>query len=375
MYKSKQVRRAVELSAVIFGFIVGGSAHGIQYYNLTQIEAKTQDDYVVTAGSYDTAIINGAIFTTTIPQQVVGTGVIDPFLRVQATRDNLLGIQQGANCNNNTGEGCVEAGYNTDGNGTKGQYQTKDREGSNWNRTININDIGKICENGKCYYTFILDINERVGGSKHDEFLSLDQFRIFASNNANLEGYDFGGSATTSSPDGNPAYDPTKHTLGLEKAVFDMDFNQSNCTGNDANPADLQTFGQSGNPTNPLGAYGGASGTAVCDRTVGLNYGLNHGSGLGVDLVVKVPEEVFIGKGPYIYLFSSFGELAINADTGSNASKPAGNLPAGDFSQSAGFEEWATLKKTPISPTLALLMIGLVALGGVRKLRPALRFA
>lgn len=399
------------MTVLAAGVLAWGTAQAIQYYNLTQVAPDVKEDthgaYPTDSSTFNTAKINGAIFTTIVPHQIVGTGVLDPFVRIQATKDNALLVSQGANCaNNKDGTQCVEVGYNTDGSGVgskKPEYQTKDNEGSNWNKTLELANIGMVdcaeSTTGKCY-AFILDINERIAAGQqngHDEFLSLDQFRIFASDERKLDVYDQGGSTLLSGPFGNapgsagndPAgvYDPTQHRLknatGTTKvqAVFDMDVNTSgveckNPAGGMEDKTKTQVFGMSGDPAmaNPYGGTGGDLATGVpgevCDRSVGLNYALNSGSGNGVDLLVKIPELLLKDKGKFIYLFSSFGELGLNQDGGQTLdAKPAGNLPAGDFSQSAGFEEWSTLKRTPIAPTLALFGIGLLAMGGMRKAR------
>jgi len=368
--------KRLAMTVLAVGIAVWGSAQGVQYYNLTQLDKDanggTYTPTAATTTKYSTAEINGAVFTTIIPHKIVGTGVLDPFVRIQATKTNNGDsyTNKGANCNNQ--DGCVEFGYNTDGDGSKAQYQTKDREGSNWNKTIELATMGRVdCNDGSglgdCV-AFILDINERVAnGAGHDEFLSLDQFRLFASDDRNLKGYTVGGSTYTSAPGGEEGYDPYQHKLGGVSAVFDMDFNGDTCpaTGPVGNPALIGSGGDQPSPyvsTAPT-----PSGGSVCDRSVGLNYALNSGSGNGVDLLVKVPETVF-GNKKFVYLFSSFGELGIN----SASNNPAPNLPTGDFAQSAGFEEWATIKsaRTPIAPTFALLLVGLVAMGGASRIHP-----
>jgi hypothetical protein len=74
---------------------------------------------------------------------------------------------------------------------------------------------------------------------------------------------------------------------------------------------------------------------AGADANVKLNYTLNNGSGSG-DMLLYVPEALFSGNaGPYVYLYSRFGE-PIPGDTSdvSNTSE-------------AGFEEWAAGKRGP----------------------------
>ena len=362
MYMTKE--KLFALTAIAAGLLVWGPASAIQYYNVTQVDAAGASNTTL-----DTSLINGAIFTSnnaTLSSKV-GTGVFDPFVRIQH-----LGS---ANCGNN--DSCIEQGYNTNGDGTKPELNTKDREGSNWNHSLRLADIGTETIGGVVYRTFVLDINERLGGSKGDEYLSLDQFRLFVSNDGTLDDYSFGpdnvqdtyNPGMTGGASGNALYNPLNDTLGgaASTRIFDMDqllggSCQTPAAGTDAGVAGI---GQAPNP--------GVAG--VCDRTVGINYALNSGSGNGIDLVVRVPDTLFFLNGArpeFVYLFSSFGELGNNSP---ESQKVAQSLPTGDFGASAGFEEWSTLKKTPIAPTLALLIGGLAAMGGVRRLRPAPRFA
>jgi hypothetical protein len=99
------------------------------------------------------------------------------------------------------------------------------------------------------------------------------------------------------------------------------------------------------------------------DANVKLNYSLNSGSGSG-DMLLYVPDALFNGNaGPYVYLYSRFGEpIPGDSSDVSNTSE-------------AGFEEWAAGKKgpngsiVPVTPgpvpepgSLGLLLIGASAL-------------
>ena len=87
-------------------------------------------------------------------QQPTGTGVIRPFLRVQA---------------NNT-----EQGYNTSG-GTP-----FDAKAGPWTHDIRLSDLeaSRISLNGTDYYRLLLDANE-PGGNK--SFISLDRLEFYTS--------------------------------------------------------------------------------------------------------------------------------------------------------------------------------------------------
>jgi hypothetical protein len=82
--------------------------------------------------------INGAIFQRFDPETSTGTGVINPFLRIQ-------------------GKG-VEEGYNMD---TTIAFETK--EGP-WTRSLSLNDIPLVTIDGVSYRAFLLDINFQHAG-------------------------------------------------------------------------------------------------------------------------------------------------------------------------------------------------------------------
>lgn len=359
--------RRIATAAVVFSLFGVGSARAIEYFNLTQIDPIS--GLRNTNLSTTTPPINGAVFTTDPTQypdgfgNIVGTGVIDPFLRIH--RPN-------ANCGNNNGA-CPEYGYNTTGDGSQPQnpeaFGTKEKEGHNWNHTLTLDSIGTTTKDGKLMRVFALDINEpNANGQRNtsDYLLSLDQFRIFISDKKDLDEYSCGvglscdsveNHITTDSASSN--YDPTKHKFldggANTMKIFDLD------TGT------LGTPGSACDQNSP--------GQDICDRTLGLNSQWTSGSGNGVDLVVYVPDELFQTGNPdmkYVYLFSSFGEMGKNDKGG----KPAANLPAGDFGQAGGFEEWYTLKGvTPIAPTLALFGLGFVLMTTMRKMKPMPQFA
>ncbi len=104
-------------------------------------------------GSNNSGAANGAQFDWTATQPT-GTGVIDPFLRVQAN-DN-------------------EQGYNTSG-GTP-----FDDKAGIWTHDIQFSDLQStaVTINGTQYFQLLLDVNE-PGGSK--SIISLDQLQFYTS--------------------------------------------------------------------------------------------------------------------------------------------------------------------------------------------------
>jgi hypothetical protein len=104
-------------------------------------------------GSNDSGTINGAQFVFTT-QQPTGTGVIDPFLRVQNTP--------------------TEQGYNTSG-GTP-----FDDKAGIWTHDLTFADLQntQVTLGSVSYFKLLLDVNE-PGGSK--SLISLDQLQLYTS--------------------------------------------------------------------------------------------------------------------------------------------------------------------------------------------------
>jgi hypothetical protein len=126
---------------------------------------------------------NGALYQW-VDQQTTGTGVIEPFLRIQANG--------------------VEQGYNSDLSGNK-PWDTK--TGSDWTKDIQLGDLVTKIVSGISYYEFLLDINQNQGGD--NELLSLDQVKIYTKSSPiteALESFAHLGSLrfdSDSGPDGN----------------------------------------------------------------------------------------------------------------------------------------------------------------------------
>jgi len=99
--------------------------------------------------------------------QSAGTGVIDPFVRIQ--HDN-------APPNNGHSPRGEEQGYNTSGR----PLQYDELTDPNYTRNLLFSQIPTVFIAGVAYKQFLLDINEPNGGTQ--SLLSLDQVNIYTSN-------------------------------------------------------------------------------------------------------------------------------------------------------------------------------------------------
>lgn len=129
--------------------------------------AHAKANYIIdlTAAGTSPVTYQGAIYAQT-SQQPVGTGVFNPFVRIQ---------QNG-----------TEAGYNTDARPV--EFQTKDQ--NQWTHSLALNSLQSVTINGTQYYQFTLDINEQ--GNTSGSLLSMDDFRVYLGNSPSLTGFNDG---------------------------------------------------------------------------------------------------------------------------------------------------------------------------------------
>ncbi|HVK56240.1 MAG TPA: hypothetical protein VM532_14585 [Burkholderiales bacterium] len=303
------------------------------FFDLTAAPSTTQ--------SPTSAVLNGGIFRVPAIDSelgqgfIVGTGVFQPFLRIQ---------EQG----NGSADG-IESGFNTDGRAGVGQaakeLDNHDKGGTNWNHSIKLSDIPTItvCDGGgstgsNChqYYEFLLDINEQ--GNDTNAGLSLDEFKLFVAGVGDITGSSAKGSCAPDSTNGG------SFALCGATEVYDMD----------------QTPGG--------------------DASLLLDYRNFSGSGNGLDLQTLIPVEKFSGvaSNSYVYLYSKFGATDQKCKHGSGADYPC-QTPGGplssaagklDYSADAGFEEWSIRKKIPLPATALMIGLGLVMMGLTQRRRP-----
>lgn len=213
--------------------------------------------------------LNGAFFAwTDLNHNAVGTGVIDPFVRIEGS-----------------GNATTEQGYNTDGRPVEFDEKTDFHTHS-----ILLSSVPIVTLNGIAYREFLLDVNE-PGGNK--SLISLDKIKIFLNASPSVHGA--GGLASLGSP------------------LFDLD--------------------------------------GIGDNYIKIDASLNAGSGKG-DMFAYIPNSLFTGADPYVYLYSQFGT---------------------NFASSAGFEEWAICPipggctGIPEPSSFGLLGIGLLGFWKRRK--------
>jgi len=137
-------------------------------------------DLTVTGAS---STVNGATFIQSDMDRSTGTGIFDPFVRIQ-----LNGKEE------TSGPG-IERGYNTDG---VTEFETKDST-NNWTHSIQLKDVPVI--DGK--YEFRLDFNQN--NSEKGRYLSLDELKIHVVSET------VGGSLTDYET--NPAFGPADWDL------------------------------------------------------------------------------------------------------------------------------------------------------------------
>lgn len=115
-------------------------------------------------------------------QHPTGTGVIDPFLRLQQN-----GTEQGYNTSDRSYPG-----------GNKMQPIIQDKTDKNFTRNLALGEIGTELINGVLYAAFFLDVNEQATTNGDKNLITLDQLEIFTSANKDLNFYSNSGANNAS---------------------------------------------------------------------------------------------------------------------------------------------------------------------------------
>ena len=263
-------RRHVALSAVMLAVgMMATSALAVPTINLTTSAVNG-------VAPSDSGVINGGTFAWNNPQPT-GTGVFNPFLRLQ-----LTGKQSGD-----------EQGYNTSGQEVNVHDVLDNKSPVNWTHDLLISSLQKTTDG--LYYQFTLDINESNGQNRN--LLSLDGLRLFSTNTP-------GQSADKTTPlsIGDLNYSTTGSGVagGALKGnlLYDMDGGTDNSVLLDVN--------RNGNPP---------------------------GSGVA-DMIFLIPKAVIDNRAnqgdQYLILWSRFG-LSATADA----------INISGSTADAGFEEWS----------------------------------
>jgi hypothetical protein len=160
-------------------------------------------------GSNDSGSINSAQFVFVTPQPT-GTGVIQPFLRVENTP--------------------MEQGYNTSG-GTP-----FDDKAGPWTHNLTLGDLqnSQVTLGGVSYFKLLLDVNEPGGGKS---LISLDQLQFYTSK--------AGGQTTTNVG----SLGTLRYTFGAADSVI-LDASRNHGSGSGDMYAYIPTSGFAGTKTN-----------------------------------------------------------------------------------------------------------------------------
>ncbi len=275
--RSSSPRRAALTAVMLAVGLVATSALAVPTItNLTLNTYTTLANVVVAPDADGSAVINGATFAFNT-QQPAGTGVFNPFLRLQVTPAN--GQQSGG-----------EQGYNTNA------LNVLDNKAPvNWTHDLLISSLQKTPDG--LSYQFTLDINESNSASGKS-LLSLDGLRLFSTSQPGQSGNNTYGNTAAPNLAGDVKYSPDPGGI-IGTKLFDLD-------------------------------------TATIDNSVLLdaNRGGNPpGSGVA-DMIFLVPKDVIdqrANKGEtYLILWSRFG-----------TEQAADVLSQPGSTADAGFEEWS----------------------------------
>lgn len=237
--------------------------------------------------------INGALFVQ-IDTQSTGTGVIDPFVRIQDASP----------------KGSEVEGFNTDG------VRYFDEKAGQWTHSLLVSEIpevgfdgtGSPCTIGdagcNAYYQFILDINQ----TGTDPLLSLYELQVLIGDTASPSGPNISASGNL--------------LLAGATLLYDLD----------------------------AGAFDG-------DSLINLDFSLNSGSGSG-DMFFYMPKPALIDESQYLYLYSKFGIPNDNNDGFEEWAIFCTPTDPNDPDCLGGGSDGGTDSETPVPEPGSLILLG-----------------
>src|SRR5262245_6583519 len=192
---SKRIRLML---AIVASVVVAASTAWAS--NCTSPEGTSGVTVVDLTSPGATGTVNGAIFTQISPQST-GTGVIDPFVRI-----------------NPGGSDNCEQGFNT----SHRKLEMDENNSPNYTHDLLLADVPVVTIGGVDYYQFLLDINQN-NKEATDHFLSLNKIEIYSSGSAGASGYPGGlGVLQYSLDSGGPAWVWLDYALNHGSGSGDM---------------------------------------------------------------------------------------------------------------------------------------------------------
>jgi len=126
-------------------------------------------------------------------QPSTGTGVFEPFVRIQRSTGGGGGLQNG---------------FNTDAKEPDVNFNTKD--GSDWTRSVRFGELETVSVNGATYYVLQLDANQKGRASSGANRITITDMQIYIGSDPDLAnpeatGTGAGGTGYTGTPFGDIA--------------------------------------------------------------------------------------------------------------------------------------------------------------------------
>lgn len=102
-------------------------------------------------------------------QLSTGTGVFEPFVRIQQPSGGPSNLQNG---------------YNTDTSGAAINFNTKD--GSAWTRSVQFSELGQVSDGTSSYYVLSLDANQEGNAHSSENQITITDMQIYIGSDPRL---------------------------------------------------------------------------------------------------------------------------------------------------------------------------------------------